>query len=168
MSMCLLRSSLDILKNTVLKVLGLTEKLNQARPILGYSDTETVMLDLDDTAFRVVKYWALRTMKWFKLGGFIILKSSEKCYHVVYNRKVSWSENMRIVAWVALLSRIEKLKKWFLMQCIKESSTLRVSPKRTKSSPRIVYRHGRQDEQIRSFLRYRRKIKNMHRLRMVS
>jgi len=68
---------------------------------IGYSDTETVKLDLDNMSFRTTKYWALKAMKRFKLGGFIILKSSWNCYHVVFNRTVSWSENMHIVAWVS-------------------------------------------------------------------
>ena len=143
-----------------MKGLGLTEKWSP-KPILGYSDTETVKLDFDDVPFKTVKYWASRTMKWFKLGGFVILKSSKNCYRVVFDRGASWSENMKIVAWVSLLSRIEKLKKWFLMQCIKESSTLRVSPKKEKPSPRIVYRYGKQDKEILSFLRYRKAIKNI-------
>jgi len=142
----------------------LTEKSNLAKPILGYSDTETVKLDLDDTPFKVVKEWASRAMKWFRLKGFLILRSSENCYHVVFDREVSWSENMRIVAWVALSSRFEKLKTWFLMQCIKESSTLRVSPKKEKPSPRIVYRYGEQDEGIQSFMAHRRHIKKIIRI----
>lgn len=147
------------------KALGLTEKSNLAKPILGYSDKETVKLDFDDIPFKVVKYWASRVMKWFKLKGFLILKSSEGCYHVIFDREVTWSENMRIVAWVALLSGLGKLKTWFLMQCIKESSTLRVSPKKEKPSPRIVYRDGEQDKGIRCFMAYRRKIKSIIRIR---
>jgi len=143
----------------------LTEKSNRARPILGYSDRETVKLDFDDVPFKVVKYWAFRAMKRFRLKGFLIMRTSENCYHVIFDREVSWSENMRIVAWVALLSRFEKLKTWFLMQCIKESSTLRVSPKKEKPSPRIVCRHGEQDKGIRSFMAYRRKIKEIARTR---
>ena len=85
--------------------------------------------------------------------GFIILKSSLNHYHVVFNRKVSWTENMKIVAWVSLLSHNRMLRKWFEMQCIKEGSTLRVSPKRKKPSPRIVFRYGRQDDPIRDFAR---------------
>ena len=88
----------------------MTATSSPAKPILGYTDTETVKLDFDDTTFRTVRYWALRTMRWFKLNGFLILKSSVNCYHVVFDRTVSWSENLRIVAWVALLSRIETLK----------------------------------------------------------
>lgn len=129
--------------------------------ILGYSDTETVKLDFDGETFRAVRYWALRAMNWHKLGGFLILKSSEGCYHVVFDRSVSWSENMRVMAWVALLSRNEGLRRFQMMQCIKESSTLRVSPKKEKPSPRIVYRGGKQDDQIKSYLAHRRRIKRI-------
>jgi len=111
-----------------------------------------------------VKYWANRTVKWFKLKGFIILKSSLKNYHVVFNRAVSWKRNIHIMNWVALESHNEKMKDYALMQGIKESSTLRVSPKRMKRSPRIVYRYGMQEDQIRSFLCHRNMIKRIQRL----
>ncbi len=149
------------LKNTALKDHGLTEKSSQGKPLLGYSDTETVKLDLDGVSFRTAKHWALKSMKQFKLGGLIILKSSERCYHVVFDRRVSWAENMHVVAWVSLLSKNRGILRWLPMQCIKESSTLRVSPKKDKPSPRVVYRYGKQYGQIRSFLEYRQKIKSI-------
>lgn len=116
-----------------------------------------------NTRLKTARYWARRVANWFNLNGFLILKSSDNSYHVIFNREVTWSENMKIVAWVSLLSHIESLKRWFIMQCIKEDSTLRVSPKGEKPSPRIVYREGRQDEQIREFLRYRKVIKTIMR-----
>jgi len=142
------------------KVHGLTEKSN-LESIIGYTDTETVKLDFDNTSFKTVRYWASRTMKWFKLEGYIILKSSMNNYHVVFNRKVSWKKNMKFVSWMALLSNNPMLQKWFLMQCIKEGSTLRISPKREKGSPRIVFRYGKENGQIESFLKYRKLVKNM-------
>lgn len=51
---------------------------------------------------RSVKYWICRTMKWFRLGGFIILKSSSNSYHVVFNRKVDCKENVKIVSYVVI------------------------------------------------------------------
>jgi len=138
----------------------LTEKWN-LKSVIGYTDTETVKLDFDNTPFKAVRYWALRTMKWFKLEGFIILKSSKDNYHVVFDRKVSWAENMRIVAWVSLLSHNGMLEKWFVMQCIKRGSTLRMSSKEDKPSPRIVFRYGDQDNQINDFLKYRKIIRNI-------
>jgi hypothetical protein len=56
---------------------------------------------------------------------------------------------MGIVAWVCRESKHQGLWRWFLLQCIKKESTLRVSPKRKKPSPRIVYRFGKRDEEIR-------------------
>ncbi len=50
-------------------------------------------------------------------------------YYVMFDRSVSWSENMKIVAWISLYSGKNKLDKWFHLQCIKEESTLRVSSK---------------------------------------
>jgi hypothetical protein len=134
---------------------------SRAKPILGFSDNETVMLDFDSTTLDIVKYWASRTMRWFKLGGYLILKSSKNCYHVVFNRRVTWSENMRVVAWVALQSNNKGLQKWHLMQCIKQSSTLRVSNKREKAPPRIVFRFGKQAQQIKDFIKNRYLIKKI-------
>jgi hypothetical protein len=152
-----------------MKVSGLKGKLkaeslnsdNGLPFILGITDQETVKLDFDNTPFRTVKYWAMRTMKWFKLKGFIILKSSKNSYHVVFDKKVSWKENMHIVAWVCLLSQHKALTKWFLMQCIKEGSTLRVSAKKEKPEPRIVFRFGSQTNQIAEFLAYRKVVKSI-------
>lgn len=134
---------------------------SKANPIFGFSDSETVKLDFDQISFSSVKYWASRAMKWFKLRGFVILKSSEKCYHVVFDREVSWTRNMRVVAWVALLSHNRGLAKWFLMQCIKGCSTLRVSSKREKPPPRVVYRYGKQDHNVKDFLKNREIIKKI-------
>jgi hypothetical protein len=132
----------------------LTATSSPARPILGYTDTETVKLDFDDTAFRTVRYWALRAMRWFKLRGFLILESSPDCYHVVFDRTVSWSENVAIMAWVALTSKHWKLTGWFILQCIKRGSTLRVSTKGDKRSPRIVRREESQNDCFLTLTKY--------------
>jgi len=68
---------------------------------------------------------------------------------------------MSIIAWVSLLSHNHGLFKWFLMQCIKQGSTLRVSSKKDKPSPRVVFRYGKQEKQIRSFLGFRKLINNI-------
>ena len=135
--------------------------LNQAKPIMGFSDTETVKLDLDNLRLETVKHWALKTLKQFRLRGFIILKSSERSYHVVFDRAVSWTKNLEIVAWVCLMTKHRRLTEWLVMQCIKHSSTLRVSSKGEKSSPRVVYRHGKQNGQIRAYLEFRKRIKRI-------
>ena len=136
----------------------MSEQLNP-KFILGVTDT--VKLDFDDTSLEDVTYWAKRTNFWFKLRGFSILESSENHYHVIFNRLVIWSENVRVMAWASLQSDKKSLLKWFLMQCIEQHSTLRVSRKGSKPSPRIVSRYGKQDSQISEFLGFRKLVKNI-------
>jgi hypothetical protein len=62
----------------------------------------------------------------------------------------------------ALTHNLSQLK-YFQMQCIKESSTLRVSSKKDKPMPRIVFHYGKQDGQIREFLEFRSIIKQIFR-----
>ena len=148
----------------VLREDGLSEK--SIHSIFGITDTESVKLDLDNVPFEQVKSIALATLRHFRLGGFLILKSSSKSYHVVFNRTVSWSKNVGIVAWVCLKWKIRKLTEWLIMQCIKRASTLRVTSKGNKPSPRIVFRFEKQDKQIKVFLLERRRIKRiMHRIK---
>lgn len=135
--------------------------MSNLKSIIGCSDNETVMLDFDNVSYPKVKYWALRTNRWFKLGGFVIFKSSKNHYHVIFNKKVTWKRNIHIMDWVALESHYPKLKDYAIMQGIKESSTLRISTKREKPSPRIVFRFGKQDKQIQDYLKFRRMIKGI-------
>jgi hypothetical protein len=139
----------------------LTATLTPGKPFAGHADTDTVMLDLYHIPYKVVKYWAFRTMRCFHLGGFLIMRSSYRCYHVVFNRSVSWPENLQIDAWAAIVSNNRNAQTWCLMQCIKGISTLRVSVKQVKLTPRIVCRYGNQDGEIAQFLRTRRRIKRM-------
>jgi len=106
--------------------------------------------------FEKVKYWASRTCKEHKLGGFLIVRSSKRNHHIVFNRAVSWAENMSIVASLCLTLKHESLTKWFLLQCIKREPTLRTSIKANKPSPRIVYHYGKQNGKIKEYLRYRK------------
>ena len=153
-----------ILTNLVRREYGLINRISKADPILGFSDRKTVKLDLDEMSFKLVMYWAMFVLEKFRLEGFIILKSSKNCYHVVFDRYVAWDENLSIVGWVAILSKSLKLKDYLAMQCIKMSSTLRVSAKGKKPCPRIVFRDGSQDHAIKDFLEYRQLINQIHRL----
>jgi len=140
---------------------GLTDLISKADPILGVSDRETVMLDFDEMSFSSVRYWSEFALEKFRLNGFIILKSSKKSYHIVFDRYVSREENLAIVAWVGILSKSVPLLRYLAMQCIKMSSTLRVTPKGHKSSPSIVYTYGSQNNAVKDFLEYRQLVKQI-------
>ena len=146
-----------------MKASGLIRKSSQGKPVFGFTDTETVKLDFDNMPLERVKFWARKTMGKYRLGGFLILRSSENSYHVLFNRTVSWVRNVGIVAWACLRTKHRRLTEWLVMQCIKHASTLRISAKGQKPSPRIVCRYGKQDRQIEGFLEYRKLIKQITR-----
>ena len=137
----------------------------KGRPVLGYDDKTTVKLDFDNTKLKTVKYWAFRVLNFFSLEGFIILRSSHKCYHVVFNRPVSWTRNLHIIAWACQQSKHKKLTGWLIFQCIKESSTLRVGSKGRKKPPKTVFQYGFQDREIRSYLSYLKLLKKLEKIR---
>ena len=120
------------------------------------------MLDFDNTKFKSVKHWSMKAMEKYELEGFIILKSSKNSYHVVFNRYASQEENKSVIAWVAIVSKNNSMLRYLAMQCIKGASTLRISGKNDKPSPRIVYRLGEQNRAIQDFLRYRKIIKEIY------
>lgn len=70
-----LTGSYSTLRGTASRADGLRGKWN-LKSIMGYTDAETVMVDLDNMPFKVVKKWAMGVMKRFRLKGFIILKTS--------------------------------------------------------------------------------------------
>jgi hypothetical protein len=134
---------------------GLTVKLKAERGngILAFTDRYTVKLDLDGTSFKTALHYAKRVKRWFRLEGFLILRSSKGNYHVVFNKPVTWEKNVRVMAWACFISSFNAaLSRWFVMQCIKRSSTLRFGRKREKRRPRIVHRFGQEDKRIAVYL----------------
>jgi len=125
--------------------------------------------------FKTAQHYAFKTLGLFRsrktdkwtpehridLEGFSVLKSSKKHYRVVYNRSVSWLENLDVMAWSCLLIHSIELMKWFVMQAMKCSSTLRITKEGDKPAPRIVFRFGKQDYEIRNYLKWRRENRNV-------
>jgi len=136
--------------------------------IIGLSDKNTVMVDLDNMSFKRVKRLAELTCKHFRLGGFIILKSSPNHYHVIFDKPIRyWSEVLRIISWIAIMSNNPHVWKWVCMQAIKKACTLRVSEKPAKNGvkpkPRIVYRYGSQSRKINAYLEKRKEVNDIFR-----
>jgi len=144
--------------------------------VLGNWSKNTVQLDFDLTPLAEVKFWANFTCYVFKLKGYVILESSKKelvvkdkrslkgkviyryvkrNYLVAFDRSVTWTKNVHIMNWVGLESGNENLKKWVTMQCIKETSTLRLGTKIDKSAPKIVFCYGSQNRMIKKLLETR-------------
>ena len=130
---------------------------------MGIDEKHTVMVDLDSMSFKRVKDLAESACSHFKLGGFIILKSSPNHYHVVFDKPMRyWSDVLRVISWIDILADSPNVWKWVCMQAIKKTCTLRVSEKTTengvKPKPRMVYRYGSRHRQIKAYLKRRREI----------
>jgi hypothetical protein len=59
---------------------------------------------------------AFLTLKLFKLGGFIILKSSPKHYHVVFEKPKRWSDVAKIISSMAINTNNPNVKDYALLQ----------------------------------------------------
>ncbi len=132
--------------------------------ILGFADQETVKLDLDGMSLRMVRYWARKILDEFDMWGYLIRQSSEGSYHVLFDRPVSWEENLSIVAWVYLATGSKDLNRWLVMQCRKTTSTLRCTPKGDKNAPINIEFYGGNDFQIASFMKYEKAIHRIQNL----
>jgi len=101
--------------------------------VWGDWSNDTVRLDIDNTPLGIVKYWAFLVCKYKRQNGFIILESSirehpvrirhrlvhgyiSRNFSVIFNHRVTWKTNVKIMDWVARLSNIEPLKNYVLMQ----------------------------------------------------
>lgn len=152
--------------------------------ILGDCGNNILKVESDNLfSLREIKHYAHMLNKRYHLDGFIILQSSVKTheiwnvetnikenvvyryktrnYHIVFNRKIkSVAELHSIIAWLCLITKDWNLILWFLLQCVKQTITLRNGFKGRIRPPRIVYRYGNQDKMIREFLDNREFILN--------
>lgn len=144
--------------------------------VLGDWDRNIVKVELDKKYFlRQVKAIAEMLMKRYSLEGYLILLSSNSTekvwdkdyekivfkrkianYHIVFDKLVSWSKFMSILAWLSLRLKDPDFDVWFKMQCVKQTCTLRHGFKGRKYFPRIVFCYGNQDKGIKKFLANRK------------
>jgi hypothetical protein len=170
----------NILEETGMQDLKSPAKhLNFSPVTWGDWDKNTIRLDWDDTPISEVKLWTYRALVWFKLEGFMILRSSAKeyvvkskgkiihrhkkaSYLVIFGKPVHWDTNVAVMNWTALESGNQNLQNYVRMQCIKKTSAARISDKSNpfKPKPKIVFRYGSQDRQIKKFLETRQVLLN--------
>lgn len=128
--------------------------------IVGYTSNHTAMLDLDGLNIDDVKVVAYRMMHRFKLNGYLILKSSVDGWHVIFDKRLSWKNVLRVIFAVPpCRRRWHGHFSWAELQAIKGFATLRIGNKSHKRPPRIIESYGSQDGQIAEYLLCRKKLK---------
>ena len=85
-------------------------------------------------------------LKEYRLQGYLLVRSSLRSYHVVFNRYLSWKKITEI-----LFSRYE-CSRYAVQQMQNGHLTLRISPKNGKNKPEILLTFGKTDKLIRDYL----------------
>lgn len=139
--------------------------------ILGDFHDNIVKVDWDERCLHLVKRYSFMLYNRYELDGFLILHSSTKTirikneeltkvvyqyktrnYHTIFNQEISKDNIDAYLAWLCLEVNDYNLTKWYIMQRIKQTYTLRIGFKGNKNPPKIVFRYGNQDKMIKEFL----------------
>ena len=121
---------------------------------IGFNTDRGLMLDLDNMKFRKALQIAETLLKRHKLEGFLLIKSSKKNYHVVFNRYLSWKTITTI-----LFSMYECVR-YAVFQMKEGQLTLRISKKNGKDKPKILRQVGKTDKLIKDYLEIYEDFKN--------
>ena len=113
---------------------------------IGFTTKKGLCLDLDYLSERKTKKLTETLYKKHKLEGYLIIKSSPKHYHVVFNRYLSWRKTLQI------LSTVYSCFEWMQWQIRKGEITLRISTKKGKNKPKIIRQKGQTDKLINDYL----------------
>lgn len=121
---------------------------------VGFNTARGLILDLDNMKYKKALWLAETLMKKYKLEGFLLIRSSDKNYHAVFNRYLSWKTITTI-----LFSQYECLR-WAVFQMKEGQLTLRISKKNNKDKPKILLKVGKTDKLIKDYLEIYGKFKN--------
>jgi hypothetical protein len=101
---------------------------------IGFNTDRGSVLDLDNMKYRKALKITKDLYKSYRLQGYLLIRSSPKNYHAVFNRYLSWRRIMKI-----LFSRYECVR-WGVFQMMQGQLTLRISKKNGKDSLRSCVR----------------------------
>lgn len=113
---------------------------------IGFITRKGLMLDLDDCSLRKTTHIAEHLLKQHKLEGYLIIRSSPKHYHEVFDRYLTWRKIGMILMNQYLCIR------WGIWQIKKGELTVRISAKNKKNIPEIIKAKGKQNKLIKEYL----------------
>ena len=114
--------------------------------VIGFMTDKGVILDLDNMTFKKAEWLARTLLSRYDLEGFLLVRSSEKSYHVVFNRYLSWKKITTV-----LFSLYEAVR-YAVFQMKEGCLTLRISKKNGKDKPKILMTVGKTDKLIKDYL----------------
>lgn len=113
---------------------------------IGFMTNRGIILDLDNMKYRKARWLTEKLLKQYKLEGYLLIQSSPKNYHVVFNKYLSWRTITKII-----FSQYESLR-WAVYQMRSGYLTIRISKKNDKNKPKIILKIGKTDKLIKEYL----------------
>lgn len=114
--------------------------------VIGFMTNKGLIMDLDNMTYRKVRYLAKTLCKQHKLEGYVIVLSSPRNYHVIFNRYLQWKTTTKI------LFSLWEVIRWAVFQMREGYLTLRVSRKNGQNKPKIVFKTGKTDKLIAEYM----------------
>lgn len=122
------------------------EKLG--KPYIAFMTYKGLCIDLDDITYEKVLKVCERLLKKHGLEGYLIVESSPKHYHAIFNRPIEWRTIMQI------LFRFRKMsiEAWAKRQAQKGFLALRVNDAKHGIQPKPIKQKGETDKLISAYL----------------
>lgn len=128
--------------------------------VLGFTTDKGLLLDLDNTTLHETRQIAKKYTRRFKLEGYLIMKSSQNNYHIIFNRYLTWKTALEYLFKIVWSYHYYEhgskpsLTNWAILQACKRSMTLRISNKNRKPKPRLIEKRGKTNKLIDDYLSY--------------
>jgi hypothetical protein len=113
---------------------------------VAFVTVKGVLLDLDNMTFKKAKWIAETLLKKHRLEGFLLIRSSRRCYHAVFNRYLSWKKITEV------LFSMHECIRYAVQQMQNGHLALRISPKNGKNKPKVLIETGKTDKLIKDYL----------------
>lgn len=131
------------------------------KPVVGITDKNTLMLDLDNISKTRALEVGQNYLDNYNMKGFMLLKSSNRKWHIVFDKWISWAMNkclMSVCPGIRVRGEGGKSLSWFELQMVKGASTLRISEKGIKPQPKIVMIIGEFKSRIKRYIDIRNRL----------
>jgi hypothetical protein len=128
--------------------------------IEGFTTNNGLLLDLDNTTLHETRQIAKKYLKKWNLEGYLIAKSSQNNYHIIFNKYLPWETTLEYLFKIVWTYHYHKhndkphLTNWAILQTIKHSCTLRISNKHEKKPPTIIETKGKTENLIKDYLAF--------------
>jgi hypothetical protein len=108
--------------------------------VVGYTTQDHLLIDLDNSSLWKARIIAKEIMaEWPYVGDCLIVESSDKNHHLIFDNKMPWFQISHIIMTLAGLDIVELNFAW--VRELRHDLTLRISPKhyisRVSPAPRI-------------------------------